>query len=217
MTFPAELIGPMAAYAIPAALITMLPGPDTAMVLTTAVRAGRGAAARAAWGVGTGLLGWGIAAAFGLAAALRSSTVLYDVFRLGCAAYLLWLGARAIIASRGRPPRTTRPATERRRVVSLGWGYRRALLTCLLNPKLGVFFVVFLPQFIPAGASVAATSLALAALQAAEAVLWYLLIGRLASGARKLLDRQQVRAWLDRVTAGVFVGFGLRMAAEAAR
>jgi threonine/homoserine/homoserine lactone efflux protein len=218
MTFPAELIGPMAAYAIPAALITMLPGPDTAMVLTTAVRAGRGAAARAAWGVGTGLLGWGIAAAFGLAAALRSSTVLYDAFRLGCAAYLFWLGARALLASRGRPPRATRGAAgERRRVVSLGWGYRRALLTCLLNPKLGVFFVVFLPQFIPAGAPVAATSMALAAVQAAEAVLWYLLLGRLASGARKLLDRQRVRAWLDRVTAGVFVGFSLRMAAEAAR
>src|SRR5262245_44577672 len=59
----APFIGPMVAYALPAALITALPGPDTAMVLTTALRAGRRAAARAAWGVGTGLLVWGTAAA----------------------------------------------------------------------------------------------------------------------------------------------------------
>jgi threonine/homoserine/homoserine lactone efflux protein len=207
----------MLAYAVPAALITALPGPDTAMVLTTALRAGRRAATRAAWGVGTGLLVWGLAAAFGLAAALRSSTVLYNLFRLACAAYLLWLGARALIASRGHQPATPAARRPSRRVVSLGWGYRRALLTCLLNPKLGVFFVVFLPQFIPAGSPVAATSLSLAAVQAGEAVLWYLLLGRLASGARQLLARQRVHAWLDRVSATVFVGFGLRMAAEASR
>src|SRR5438552_7256758 len=94
------LIGPMLAYTIPAALITMLPGPDTAMVLTTALRAGRGAAARAAWGVGTGLLLWGAAAALGLAAALRSCSVAYLVFRWACAVYLLGLGVRAVLASR---------------------------------------------------------------------------------------------------------------------
>lgn len=87
-------------------------------------------------------------------------------------------------------------------------------MTCLLNPKLGVFFVVFLPQFIPAGAPVGQLSLALATLQAAEAVLWYLLLGRLASAAARVLARQRVRVWLDRLTAGVFLGFGLRLATE---
>jgi len=87
-------------------------------------------------------------------------------------------------------------------------------MTCLLNPKLGVFFVVFLPQFIPAGAAVAPTSMALATLQAAEAVLWYRLLGRLASAAGPVLARRRVRVWLDRVTAAVFLGFGLRLAAE---
>jgi threonine/homoserine/homoserine lactone efflux protein len=88
------------------------------------------------------------------------------------------------------------------------------MITCLLNPKLGVFFVAFLPQFIPAGSPVATTSLALAGVQAGEAVLWYLLLGRLAAGARRFLDRASVRSWLDRITATVFVGFGLRLAAE---
>ncbi|CAN5839530.1 hypothetical protein BH18ACT7_BH18ACT7_10890 [soil metagenome] len=86
-----DLVTALLAYTVPAALITMLPGPDTAMVLATVVKAGRAAAARAAWGVGTGLLIWGGAAALGLAAALRTSAVLYDVFRFACAAYLLVL------------------------------------------------------------------------------------------------------------------------------
>lgn len=206
------------AYAVPAALITMLPGPDTAMVLTTAVKAGRVAAVRAACGVGTGLLIWGAAAAAGLAAALRSSAVLYDGFRLVCAAYLILLALQALRASRREAPDPTvavRPAGGRlARLPSFGWGYRRALLTCVLNPKLGVFFVVVLPQFIPAGAAVAPTSLALAALHAAEAVLWYLLLGGLAGAAGEVLARRQVQVWLDRVTAAVFLGFGLRLAAD---
>ncbi len=215
-----DLAQTLLAYAIPAALITMLPGPDTAMVLTTAVRAGRAAAVRAELGVGTGLLIWGAAAATGLAAALRSSSVVYDAFRLTCAAYLIFLAVQAIRASRrpdppsdeGTPPA---PGTKTRgRLPSFGWGYRRALLTCALNPKLGVFSVVVLPQFIPTGAAMGPTSMALAALHAGEAVLWYLLLGALAGTASHVPARRRVRVWLDRVTAAVFLGFGLRLVAE---
>jgi len=87
-------------YAVPAALITILPVPDTAMVLTTALKAGRAAALRAAWGVGSGLLIWGAAAAVGLAAMLRSSAAVYDAFRIACAAYLILLAIQALRASR---------------------------------------------------------------------------------------------------------------------
>ncbi|HZC71577.1 MAG TPA: LysE family translocator [Jatrophihabitans sp.] len=211
----AQVLEPMLTYALPAALITMLPGPDTAMVLSTALHAGRRPAARAAWGVGTGLLIWGAAAAFGLAAALRASGVLFTAFQLVCATYLLTMGARTLIAARRGKSAEAHPAGPARRALPLGWGYRRALVTCVFNPKLGVFFVVFLPQFIPAGASVAVTSLALAAVQAVEAVLWYLLLGRLATRARQVLARDRVRAWLDRLSASVFVGFGLRLVTEA--
>ncbi len=204
------------AYALPALLITLLPGPHTMMVLSTAVRAGRAAAARAAWGVATGLLIWGAAAAMGLAAALRSSAGLYETFRYCCAAYLLLLAIQAMQTSRRRaevhmaPPQSESTVS----IHILGWGYRRALLTCLLNPKLGIFFVVFLPQFIPAGAPAAGTSLALAGLQAGEALLWYLLLGRLADAASQTLNSRRLRKWLDRVTAAVFVVFGLRLALE---
>ena len=217
-----DLAQALVAYALPAALITMLPGPDTAMVLMTAVKAGRAAAARAALGVGSGLLIWAAAAALGLAAALRSSAVLYDAFRLICAAYLIFLAVQALRSSR-RPesdPKSESESGDRAtgkhwRLPAFGWGYRRALLTCALNPKLGVFFVVVLPQFVPAGAAVGPTSMALAALHAAEAVLWYLLLGGLAGAASHVLARRRVRVWLDRVTAAVFLGFGVRLAVEA--
>jgi len=217
-----DLAQALVAYALPAALITMLPGPDTAMVLMTAVKAGRAAAARAALGVGSGLLIWGAVAALGLAAALRSSAVLYDAFRLICAAYLVFLAVQALRSSR-RPesdPKSESESGDRAtgklwRLPTFGWGYRRALLTCALNPKLGVFFVVVLPQFVPAGAAVGPTSMALAALHAAEAVLWYLLLGGLAGAASHVLARRRVRVWLDRVTAAVFLGFGVRLAVEA--
>lgn len=205
-------------YAVPAALITMLPGPDTAMVLATAIRGGPAAAMRAAWGVGTGLLLWGVAAAAGLAAALRSSAVIYDLFRVACVAYLLVLAAHAVAASRRQTPDAS-PAARHggardRQLPSLGWGYRRALLTCALNPKLGVFFVVVLPQFIPSGAPVASTSVALAALQALEAVLWYFLLSRLAGRMDRVLAKHRVRAWLDRFTAAVLIAFAVRLATE---
>lgn len=211
------LAAALLAYALPAALITMLPGPDTAMVLATALRAGRAAAARAAWGVGTGLLLWGATAALGLAAALRTSAVLYDAFRYSCAAYLLVLAVQALRASRriDAEPAAEDDSPPPRRRRSLGWGYRRALVTCVLNPKLGVFFVVLLPQFVPPGAPVVQTSMALAALHAVEAVLWYLMLGWLAASAGRVLARRRVRVWLDRVTAAAFVGFGLRVATDA--
>ena len=215
-----DLAQALVAYALPAALITMLPGPDTAMVLMTAVKAGRAAAARAALGVGSGLLIWGAAAALGLAAALRSSAVLYDAFRLICAAYLIFLAVQALRSSRRQESDPKSESGDRAtgkhwRLPAFGWGYRRALLTCALNPKLGVFFVVVLPQFVPAGAAVGPTSMALAALHAAEAVLWYLLLGGLAGAASHVLARRPVRVWLDRVTAAVFLGFGVRLAVEA--
>lgn len=144
-----DLSSALLAYAIPAALITMLPGPDTAMMLATALKGGRAAAVRASWGVGTGLLLWGAAAAAGLAAALRSSAVLYDVFRLACVMYLLVLAGQSLLASRRQTPDTPPPtdprAGRRHRLPSLGWGYRRALLTCVLNPKLGVALVDGVP------------------------------------------------------------------------
>jgi threonine/homoserine/homoserine lactone efflux protein len=206
------------AYAVAAALLTMLPGPDTAIVIATAVNGGRRAAVRAAFGIAVGLLFWGAAASFGIAALLRASAEVYTGFRIVCVAYLLWLAFGAL-RSAFRRRREGQPAAEgaepHGRRLRLPWGFRQALLTAVLNPKLGVFFVVFLPQFIPEGTPAMTMTLLFGAIQAAEALVWYLFIGSLAAVARQLLSRPRVRRVMDAVTGAIFVFFGARLALDA--
>jgi threonine/homoserine/homoserine lactone efflux protein len=137
-TDPASLIlGAAGAYALAAALLTMLPGPDTAVVLASALNGGRRAAARAASGVAVGLLFWAGAASFGVAAVLRASAELYSIFRIACIAYLLWLAFRAIRAAvRRNPDGAEVAAVAHGRRFRLPWGFRRAFVTAVLNPKL---------------------------------------------------------------------------------
>ncbi|MBT2498362.1 LysE family transporter [Agromyces sp. ISL-38] len=208
-----EAIG---AYAIAAALLTMLPGPDTAIVLVTAINAGRAAAVRAALGIGVGLLMWGTAAGLGLAAMLRASAEVYTVFKFACAAYLLWLGFTSLRAAlrRRRNGAAAHDEVDVKRRLRLPWGFRQALLTAMLNPKLGVFFVAFLPQFIPPGTSAFGMTMLFSAIQATEAIIWFLVIGSLAGMARSWLSRPRVRRAMAGVTGTIFVFFAARVATE---
>src|SRR5215216_1510480 len=112
------------AYAVAAGLLTMLPGPDTAVVLATALNGGRRAAVRAAFGIAVGLLFWAGAASLGLAAILRASAELYGVFRIACVAFLLWLAFKAIRAAvRRGPEAVTAEAVPAKRSLHLPWGF----------------------------------------------------------------------------------------------
>src|SRR3954447_23312760 len=137
-------------FTVAATLIVLLPGPDTLVVLRNLVRGGRGTAVRTALGVLTGLTVWVVTAALGLSAVLRASHDAYLGLRIAADVYLIWVGARSL-RNHGEA------ATSRRRLV--GTGYTAGLLTDLLNPKVGVFFVTFLPGFVPHGYSVGWTSL----------------------------------------------------------
>ena len=136
---------------------------------------------------------------------LEASELAYLALKWTGAAYLLYLGLRLILISRDDAETGEAPPAR------ANW-FVRGLLTNLLNPKVGAFYVSFLPQFIPAGASVAATTLLLAAIHAALGLLWFLLlIGATRPLARLLRDARIVRA-LDRLTGGVLVFFGLKLA-----
>ncbi len=202
-------------YAVAAGLLTMLPGPDTAVVIATAVNAGRRAARRASLGIAVGLLIWGAAASLGIAALLRASAEVYTGFRIVCVAYLIWLAVgafRSAFRRRGGLPVETVGHAPRPR---LPWGFRQALVTALLNPKLGVFFVVFLPQFVPEGTSSMAMTLLFGAIQSAEALIWYLIVGGIAVLVKATLTRPRVRRATDGVTGAIFAFFGLRLAFDA--
>lgn len=189
-----------------ATLLVLLPGPDSVLVLRAGVLGGRARASRAAAGILCGLLVWVSAAVLGLSALLRASETGYTVLRFAGAAYLVWLGVQAF----RRRPGEVGAAPSR-----AGAGFRAGLVTNVLNPKVGVFFVTFLPGFVPAGAPVAATSLLLGGIYLALTLLYFAVVVGLLRPARRWLERESVQRATDRV-AGVFlVGFGVRLATHA--
>jgi threonine/homoserine/homoserine lactone efflux protein len=163
----------------------------------------------------TGLCVWVIAAALGLAALLRASETGYTVLKLVGGVYLVWLGTQSLLARRMRSPAGDRDrlATPPRRRI-LGTGYGAGLATNLLNPKIGVFFVTFLPGFVPAGESVAVVSLMLGAIFLVLAVVYFVVLLTVAGRVTVWMNEPRVRRRLDRAAGVVLIGFGLRLATE---
>jgi len=198
------IIQSLLAFLAVAALVVITPGLDTALVLRTTTSEGRRSGLRAALGIGTGCLVWGAAVALGLAAILAASAAAFAVVRFAGAAYLLWLGVKLILHPRtgmdaAGPPVGSHP-------------FRSGLFTNLLNPKAGVFYISFLPQFVPAGVNAPTWTFLLAVIHVVMGLAWFsLLIGAIGR-ARRFLERRGVVAALDRVTGCVFVGFGLDLA-----
>lgn len=198
-------------YTLAAALVTALPGPDNALLLRNALRGGRSYALATVSGTATGLLCWGIAAALGLTALVTVSRLGYDLLRALGAGYLVLLGVSTWRhAGEGTTMRARPSGSSPSRLA----GFRIGLATDLLNPKAGVFFVSFLPQFIPPGGNVAATTMLFALIQAILNLAWAVLLIALLRRLRRLFASSAFRRRLERATATVLVGFGLRLALE---
>jgi threonine/homoserine/homoserine lactone efflux protein len=204
------IVQALAAFSVAALLLTLTPGLDTALVLRTAAAEGPKRAALAAIGICLGTLAWGAAAGFGLGALLAASQLAYAILKWAGAAYLVWLGLGLILKPRDRFEIAAAANGPR----SGGAWLWKGLFNNLLNPKAGVFYVSFLPQFIPPGVPVAPFAILLAAIHVCMGLAWFaILIGatRPIAGA---LQRASVVRWLDRLTGGLFVGFGVRLAME---
>ncbi len=198
------------AFAAAAALLTVTPGVDTAIVLHAATLEGRRQAVLAAVGICLGCLAWGVAVSLGLGALLQASELAYTVVKFAGAAYLIWLGARLMLNPRpsfGSGPDGATAAAS-------GQAFWRGLLTNLLNPKVGVFYVTFLPQFVPLGADVAAYSFFLACLHVLLSLAWFAVLIAATIPLGTLLRRPALTRALDRLTGGVLVAFGVRLAAS---
>jgi threonine/homoserine/homoserine lactone efflux protein len=196
----------VAAFSLAAALIVLLPGPDTLVVLRELVRDGQARAAKTVAGVLCGLTVWVAAATLGLSALLRASHAGYIVLKIAGGAYLIWLGVQSL--------RARRLAPERRSRRLLGRGFVAGFATDLLNPKVGVFFVTFLPGFVPSGYSVAALSLLFGAIFIAETAVYFTVLLAVATPVTRWLGRACIRRRID-VTAGlVLIGLGARLATD---
>jgi threonine/homoserine/homoserine lactone efflux protein len=180
------------------------PGPDSLLVLRSSLLGGRRAGARVAGGAASGSLAWGLSSAAGLTALLAESAQLYRAVQLAGACYLVFLGIRGWRAAAGH--RTSRPLRSP--------GFRAGLLSNLLNPKVGLFFLAVMPQFIPRHAPVTSYALAFATTDAVIAAAWLAAVAWISGQARTLLGRPRVRAALDRAAGTALVALGLKVAAE---
>jgi threonine/homoserine/homoserine lactone efflux protein len=207
-----------------ALLLTLIPGADTALVTRNALALGMRGARWTILGILTGCLLHATASALGLSAILATSARAYETVKLVGAAYLVWLGVQGIRnagfarddgrLSAARHPERAQRVEGSARVARGGHPFVQGFLTNILNPKVALFYLTFLPQFIPASAPVLRTSLLLAMIHNVLGFAWLSLYARFVDRLRVALTRPMVKAWLERVTGGALVALGARLAWE---
>jgi threonine/homoserine/homoserine lactone efflux protein len=207
-------IGQVLAFAGIIVLGAVSPGPDFAVVARRAAVSGRRAGMAAAAGVAAGVFVWAVAAAAGLTAAMTALPALLTLIRYAGAAYLAYLGVRALYAAIRRPA----PAEVADGAVTgrTRHAFRDGLLCNVLNPKAAVFFVALLPQFLPQHPHPADT-LVLALIAVAITLAWFIAVANLIAALRRVLARPAARRALDAVTGSALLGMGARLALTGAR
>jgi RhtB (resistance to homoserine/threonine) family protein len=198
----------LVAAAIVLAILTVSPGADTALVTMTTISQGRRAALLATLGIVCGLPIHATASALGLAAILATSATLYAVVKIVGGTYLAWLGIQALRSAR-RGGIGAEPSNSSQRTPFI-----RGFLSNVLNPKVALFYLTFLPQFITPGDAGLAQALLLAGVHAIEGIAWLVLyaylIDRVAGAVRSSTFRRGVEA----ISGLVLVGLGVRVVAD---
>jgi len=191
-------------------VVAVVPGPDMALIARNVVRHGRSAGFATSFGICTGILGWALAAGFGVSALLATSAVAFTALKLAGAAYLIYLGVTTLRDRDGPAVAGTNGRAElpRRRA------FLQGLLSALLNPKLGVFFLTLLPQFIAPGDSVTLRALQLAVLFDLIGLTWLLAYSAMLGAIGAALGRPGPRRLMRWLTGTVLVGLGARVALE---
>ena len=197
------------AAAVVLALLTVSPGADMALVAKVTLQRGRSAAFVTTLGISSGLFVHATASALGLSVILATSADAFTVVKLAGAVYLAYLGVRSLRASFA-PTGPDVPAWPSH----AAGPFLQGLLSNVLNPKVAVFYLTFLPQFVDPRGNVLAQSVFLAAVHAVMGVVWLTayayVLGRLA----RAMTGGTLRRALERVTGVVLVGLGLRLAFE---
>jgi threonine/homoserine/homoserine lactone efflux protein len=199
------------AFAGVSLLLAVTPGPDMAVVTKNALAHGRRGVVLTTSGIALALVVWVTATAVGLSALLRTSAEALFVLKIVGACYLAYLGIRTLIESRRRPPDLLAgsPAVAPGHAV-----FRQGFFSAITNPKLGVWFVTFLPQFVLPGQPVLPRLLELGITFAVIGWTWMNVYGLFVTRLRAVITAPRVRQWMDRVTGVVLLGFGARLALE---
>jgi threonine/homoserine/homoserine lactone efflux protein len=190
-------------------VITIVPGPDMALITRQVVSRGRAAAQATIFGNLSGLVVHATALAAGLSALLVASATAYTTIKLAGAAYLVYLGIQSL-----RQARRTAAAVSGAQAKKRGNPYLQGLISTVLNPKPALFFLSYLPQFIDRSGSVVLQVALLAAIHIAVGLVWLTFYAWFVSRLHAAMTRPRVKVALERVTGAVLIALGLRVALE---
>jgi threonine/homoserine/homoserine lactone efflux protein len=196
----------MLEFAVASLVLIAIPGPDQALIVRNALVGGRAAGLRTMLGGASGLLFHSTAAVLGLSALLAASATAYTSLKVAGVAYLLYLGVRMLRAAGAdsgadQQRRGSRP-------------YSQGLLSNAMNPKCALFFLTFLPQFLPDHGARLPMAVALAAVFEVLYLAWFTGLVALVDRVGEWLRRPRPRAWMDRASGSALVGFAARLAAQ---
>jgi threonine/homoserine/homoserine lactone efflux protein len=197
----------LAPFVVGSVLVTIVPGPDMALITRQVLVYGQRTARATIAGNVLGLVVHTVGVAFGLSAILLGSARVFEVVKLLGAAYLVYLGLTTIFVARaaddGEVERV--PITRRKAL-------RQGFLSTTLNPKPALFFATYLPQFVDPDGNVALQVLALGGFHILVGVVWLTTYAALIGRLHFVLARESVRRWLERTTGAVLIALGVRVA-----
>ncbi|ENX43008.1 LysE family translocator [Acinetobacter sp. NIPH 2100] len=192
-------------YLIAITLLTLTPGLDTTLIIRTATLEGKAKAFQAALGINLGCIVWGVIVACGLGALLMTSDLAFNALKWMGAIYLTWLGLNLLLKPRTQLANINGTTATQNWFIKGFWGN-------LLNPKVGIFYISFLPQFIPQSSSPVIWTMGLVMIHVLIGFIWSIFLITAMQSISGYLKRPKFIKYMDRITGSIFILFALKLA-----
>ncbi|PKF33900.1 LysE family translocator [Acinetobacter proteolyticus] len=192
-------------YLFAITILTITPGLDTTLIIRTATLEGKAKAFQAALGINLGCIVWGIIVACGLGALLMTSDLPFNALKWMGAVYLTWLGLNLILKPRSQLAGLNDSTTTQNWFIKGFWGN-------LLNPKVGIFYISFLPQFIPQSSSPIIWTMGLVMIHVLIGLIWSIFLIAAMQSISAYLKQPKFIRYMDRITGSIFILFALKLA-----
>jgi threonine/homoserine/homoserine lactone efflux protein len=195
-------------YLIAISILTITPGLDTTLIIRTATLEGKTKAFQAALGINLGCIVWGVIVACGLGALLMTSDLAFNALKWIGAIYLTWLGLNLLLK-----PRSQLASLNNSAVTTQNW-FMKGFWGNLLNPKVGIFYISFLPQFIPQSASPVIWTMSLVMIHVVIGLIWSIFLIAAMQSISAYLKQPKFIRYMDRITGSIFILFALKLASS---
>ncbi|MCM1958481.1 LysE family translocator [Acinetobacter modestus] len=193
-------------YLIAISILTITPGLDTTLIIRTATLEGKTKAFQAALGINLGCIVWGVIVACGLGALLMTSDLAFNALKWIGAIYLTWLGLNLLLK-----PRSQLASLNNSAVTTQNW-FMKGFWGNLLNPKVGIFYISFLPQFIPQSSSPVIWTMSLVIIHVVIGLIWSIFLIAAMQSISAYLKQPKFIRYMDRITGSIFILFALKLA-----